>query len=187
MNDRAVLGRHEVGHLHLSIAKVAQRRECLEVGGLYKSEVVRTDGIDIIHHNPFVLTDSFPYVRCLTTRALCINLLSMVVVEMINLVGYHIFDATRILLRYVGHEVATVGHWTDIGIEHLNRCVGVFKEQLRLGLEGRKVLVSIAVVEFCATASLLTDGEIDHRFTHGSVPNSLRCPGAGYLAESLRE
>ena len=178
-----MLGRHEVSHLHLSLAKAAQRCEGFEVRGLHKAEVVGLDAIDVVHHYPFVLANALPYVGSLAARALCVYLLSVVVVEVINLVANHILDAARIFLRHIGHEIATVWHGTDICIKHLNGGIRIFEKQLGFGLQSSKSLVGIAVIEFGATACLLTDSEIDHRLSHLGVPDGLWCPGTSYLSK----
>ena len=187
VDDRAVLGRREVSHLHLTLAETAQGRERLEVGGLDEAEVVGVDTVDVVHHDPLLLANALPDVRSLTACALGVNLLSMVVVEVVDAVRNHILDAAGVLLRHVGHEVTPVGHGADVGIEHLNRRVGILEQQLRLGLQGCERLVGIAVVELGVAAGLLTDSEVDHRLAHLRVPNSLRCPGAAQLPEAVGE
>ena len=104
------------------------------------------DAIDIVHHHPLVLADALPHVRGLTTFRLCIDLFGVVVVEMVDFVRDHILDAAWILLSHVSHEVTAVGHRTDIGVEHLDLLVGVFKEQLGFGLQSREIFVGIAII-----------------------------------------
>ena len=66
-------------------------------------------------------------------------------------------------------------------------CVGILEEQLRLGLQSGEGFVGVAEVKLRATASLLTDGEVDHGLAHLWIPDGLRRPGTAYLAELLRE
>ena len=86
MDDRAVLGRHEVGQLHLTLAKVTKRCEGLEVGGLDEAEVIGTDGVDVVHDDPLLLADTLPHVGSFATRTLGVNLLGVVVVEVVDAV-----------------------------------------------------------------------------------------------------
>ena len=187
VDDTAVLRRREVLNLHLSLAEAAQGREGLEVAGLDEAEVVGPDAEHVVHHYPLVLTDALPYVGCLAGAVLGVNLLDMVVVEVVNLVADHILDAAGVLLIDIRHEIAAVGHRTDVGIEHLHRRVGALEQQLRLRFERREGLVGIRVVELGVAAGVLADGEVDHRLTDLGVPYRLRGPRAAYLAETLRE
>ena len=93
---------------------------------------MRTNAEDVVHQYPAILADALPHVRCLAGAALAVDLLGMIVVVGIDAVGNHVLDAAGILLCHIGHEVAAVGHRTDVGIEHLYLLIGIFEEQLRL-------------------------------------------------------
>ena len=123
-----MLGRLKIGQLHFSFIKMAQRRKRLEIRGLYEAEVVRTDAVDIIHDNPFVLADALPYVGSLAGAVFRVNLLGMEVVKVVDAVGNHVLNACRIVLRYIGHEVASVGHRTYVSIKHLRGLVRILEE-----------------------------------------------------------
>ena len=187
VDDRPMLGRHKIGGLHHPLVETSERLEGLEVAGLDESEVMGSDAVDIVHDDPLVLTDALPYVWSLTTTVLRVYLLSMVIIEMVDLVGNHVLDATRAFLCHIRHEVSSVRHRTDIGIERLDFIVGILEEQLRLGLQGGEGLVGIAVVQLGACARLLADGEIHHRLIDGRVPDGLRRPGTSYFTEFLGE
>ena len=102
--------------------------------------------IDIIHYDPFLFTDALPYIGGFTATILAIDLFSVIIVEMVDFIGNHILDAPRILLRYIGHEVAAVGHRADVSIKYLYLFVGIFKEQLRSRFQCREVLVGVAII-----------------------------------------
>ena len=147
MNHAAVLGRLEIGQLHHAFIEMAQWRKGLEIRGFEESEVMGVDAINVIHDNPFLLTDALPHVRSLTSSALSINLFGMEIIKMIDAVANHILNACGIVLRHVCHKVTSVGHRTDVGINHMRGLVGIFKEQLRLCLQGGEGLIGVAVVE----------------------------------------
>ena len=89
---------------------------------------MRVNAIDIVHHNPFLLTYTLPYVWCFAAAVLAVYLFCMIIVEMVNFVAYHVLYTTRIFLSYVTHEIAAVGHWAYVGIQHLYLFVRIFKE-----------------------------------------------------------
>ena len=95
---------------------------------------MRLDAVNVVHDHPLVLTNAFPHIRGLATASFRINLLSVIIVEVIDAIADHIFDASRILLCHIGHEVTAIRHRTDIGIEHLDLVVGIIEQQLGLGL-----------------------------------------------------
>ena len=187
VDDRPMLGRHEIGGLHHPFVETSERFEGLEVAGLDKSEVMGSDAVDIVHDDPLVLADAFPNVRSLATAVLGVYLLSMIVVEMVDLVGNHVLDAARTLLSHIGHEVTSIRHRTDVGVKCLDFLVGILKELLRFRIQGGEILIGITVVQFRTSAWLLADGEIHHRLIDGGVPDGLRRPGTSYLAEFLGE
>ena len=189
----AVLGRGEVRGLHRPFVEAAEGRPGLEVGRLHEPEIVGIDAEDVVHRHPFVLSDALPGVRRLAGSALPVDLLGVVGLVVVDLIGDHVLDAARILLRHIGHEIAPVGHRADVRVEHLDGGVGVLEHELGLGHERREILVRVAVEELGAAAVAvlpfgpLADGEIDHHFLLLRVPDGLRRPGAAQLAEVLGE
>ena len=129
---------------------------------------------DVIHDYPLVFADTLPTIRGLASLGFSIDLLSMIVVEVIDLVRNHILDATRVFLCYVGHEITAIGHGTDVCIEHLDFGVWIFKQQFWFSNQCGEVFISIAIEEFGAptvTLGSLTDGEIDHHLLLVGVPD----------------
>ena len=86
MDDRAMLGRYEVSHLHLALAEAAKGREGLEVGGLYEAKVIGTDAEHVVHDDPLLLTNALPHIRRLAGPILGVNLLSVIVIEVVDTV-----------------------------------------------------------------------------------------------------
>ena len=106
---------------------------------------------------------------------------------MVDTVTNHILNASGILLRHVGHEILTIGHRTNVGIENLDFLIRILEQQLWLGLQGIECLIGIAVIELSAGIGILADGEVDHKFVDRRIPDGLRCPGTTDIAETLRE
>ena len=148
---------------------------------------MRINTIDVVHNHPFVLTYAFPDVRSLASSVLSVNLFGMIIVEMVYLITYHVLYATRILLCHIGHEITPVGHLADVCIKHLYLLVGIFEKQLGFCLQSGKIFVGIAIVKLCSSASILTDGKVNHRLANLRIPYCLWGPGASYLAKSVRE
>ena len=123
-----MLGRDKIGGFHYTLVETAQRSEGLEVCRLYKAEIMGIGTVDVVHDHPSVLTDAFPGVGSLTTSWLSINLLMMIVAILVDSVGYHVFDATGILLCHICHELASIRHRADIGVKHLYLLIGIFKQ-----------------------------------------------------------
>lgn len=65
---------------------MSDRNECLEVGSLDETEIVRVDAEHIIHHYPAVLADAFPDIGSLAAFRLVVYLSSYIVVTCIYLV-----------------------------------------------------------------------------------------------------
>ena len=86
LDDAAVLRCGEIRGFHHTLVETSQRLEGLEVRGLHESEVMGTDAEDVVHHHPFVLADTFPHIRGLTTLRLCVYLFGVIVVEMVDFV-----------------------------------------------------------------------------------------------------
>lgn len=72
LNDSTVFGTCEIGRFHRTVVEMSDRNECLEVGSLDETEIVRVDAEHIIHHYPAVLADAFPDIGSLAAFRLVV-------------------------------------------------------------------------------------------------------------------
>ena len=177
----------EIGPFGRTITKVAEWAEGFEIGGFHKTKVVWSDAKDVVHENPFVLSDNLVHRWSLASAFLIVYLLWLILIASVDVVADSHLDTPRVLLRTVSHAVASVGHRNDVGVKNLNVLIGILEEQFRLCDKFCELIVGVCVVEFRLALSRSTNGEIHHQFTFLGVEDCLGSPCAPQFTKSCRE
>ena len=171
---------------------MSDRNECLEVGSLDETEIVRVDAEHIIHHYPAVLADAFPDIGSLAAFRLVVYLSSYIVVTCIYLVRKSNLDSPGVFLRYICHCVSAFRKRAYVGIKHLYLFVRIFIEFLRHCHESGEIFVGICVIEsgfsfvFCRAFEMLAFSsycEIHHHRVFLRIINCLGSPGTTDFSE----
>ena len=120
LDYRSMFGTLEIGGFHRSLVKATKGSEMDEIGCFHKSEIVRFDAENIVHNHPFVFSDAFPCVWSFAAPFFGVNLVREYGMSGVDIVGNSYFDSCGIFLRHKCGEKSTIGHRTDVGVEHLN-------------------------------------------------------------------
>ena len=185
LNYRTVLRRLEVHCFHYTFIKMSQMSEILEVGCFSKAEVMWTNTEDIVHHYPFVFTDTFPYIRSFTSPRFKVNPTFFELITTIDRIRHGHLNTAFTGLCHIHHAETSVGQCSNICIQCLNFRIGIFKQHLRFCHQFGKVIICISVIQL-ALAITDTHGEINHHLTFFGIVYGFRSPSTTDITKFFR-
>ena len=107
--------------------------ECLEVGRLGKSEVVRITSVAVIHEYPSVLADNLVDVRRLASFAFKVAVVVDILPVTVNGARHSLLDAGSTVMRAVHQVICAVRCTYDVAVDCLLVGFWIGEQYLRLG------------------------------------------------------
>ena len=126
MNYRSMFGRNIISGFHHSFIKTTQILEIHKIRCFHKAKIMRSHTEHIIHQHPFLLSNSFPYIRRLTGLWFKIIPPCIVYITTVYPVGYSLLDASRTIVRHI-KQMILIPYLGDVSINGRHSVHRIFK------------------------------------------------------------